>query len=336
MTTVFLDKKTTFRYYILIGSTFLLSISVFMEFRFMNLKLYPLACSILMAIRYSATPFLIALILITLSKRFHWIIFLPAIVLTVLDIISIFTGIVFEVSSDNTLIRGPLAFLPYIIAGLYCLALIAILIRRSNKRLMEIVPIVFLSLTLASGVILPFFLGKDFASIFCTTIIIALFTYYEFSTLSLTKKDPLTGLLNRQAYYADSAHDKSSITVLVSVDMNGLKTINDKEGHAAGDKAIISLALCLNKSLRRWQACYRVGGDEFLILCRKSSEEDARELVKRIRGNVSLTPYSCSIGYSYSPGGTKPIDDMIKESDAMMYRDKEKFYQETGKERRGR
>ena len=237
-TTVFLDKKTVRRFYILIATTFILSITVFVEFSIAHLSEYRTLRIVLMAIRYSAAPLILAQVARTLVKKLHWAAFVPAIVLTIIDIISIFTGIV----------RGFLGYLPFIVAGAYCIVLIYLLLKRSNKRLMEIIPIVFLSLTLISGVVFPFIFGSSFANIFCTTIGVALFAYYEFSIHMLTQKDSLTGLLNRQAYYADVDYDHQSINAIISLDMNGLKVINDNLGHIAGDEALVTLSICFMKA----------------------------------------------------------------------------------------
>ena len=336
VTTVFLEKKTIIRMYVLIIMTFLLSIIVFTEFYLPKEDAYRTARIIMMAIRYSATPFITALVMYTLTKKLHWAVFIPAVVLMILDIVSIFTGIVFSLNDANELVRGPLGYLPFIVAGLYCVVLIFLLIKRSNKRLMEIIPIVFLSLTLASGVIFPFIFGSSFSNIFCTTIGIALFTYYEFSILSLTKLDSLTGLLNRQAYFADVSSNSDSISAIITIDMDGLKAINDSEGHSAGDEALITLGLCFSRSLKRKQSGYRIGGDEFIIVCRRNSEEEVKELIERIRKYVSETKYSCSIGYSLSIDSPKRVEDMVKESDAMMYIEKEQYYQKSGLDRRQR
>ena len=141
ITTVFLDKKTIRRMYVLIVATFALSICVFIEF---NADVNRDAHAVLMAIRYSATPFITAMVMYTLTKKLHWAVFIPATILAVIDIVSIFTGIVFAVNESNELVRGPIGYLPFIIAGLYCVALIYILLKRSNKRMMEIIPIVFI------------------------------------------------------------------------------------------------------------------------------------------------------------------------------------------------
>ena len=114
---VFLDRKTTRRMYVLIVVVFLLSVSVFVEFNFADsADRKPLHLA-LMAIRYSATPFIIAQIAYTLVKKQRWYVFIPAILLGVINLASIPTGIVFGIGEDNELIRGMLGYLPFIVSG---------------------------------------------------------------------------------------------------------------------------------------------------------------------------------------------------------------------------
>ena len=331
--TVFLPKKTVRRMYILIAAVFVLSIIVFIEFCLAEGNQYTMARATMIAIRYSATPIILALILLTLVKRARWYVLLPSFVLAIVNIVSIFTGIVFSINDAGDLLRGPLGYLPYIGVGLYSAVLIFILIRQSNKHMTEIVPISFLALAFASGLVLPFVMGKDYSKIYCPTIAVALFVYYVFLILQLTKQDALTGLFNRQAFYSATGGGFKDITAVISIDMNGLKTINDNEGHVAGDEALLTLALCFKRAVRPKQSVYRIGGDEFIILCQKTKEEELKRIIKNIRKNVSNTKYTCSIGYSLV-STNKTIKDMIKESDEMMYLDKAKFYSESGIERR--
>ena len=325
-TTVFLNGKTIQRMHVLIGLVLLLSIVVYIEFvlsdhvRYRNLRL------VLMAVRYSATPFIIAQVIFTLVKRFRPYVFLPAVGLLLVNFLSIFNGIVFSIDSDNTFHRGPLGFLPFIVAGLYSAFLIYTLFIRSNKTYEEIVPIVFLCFALLSGLILPFVFGKAYSHLFCTIIAIALFVYYVFLILQMTTIDSLTGLLNRKAFYAGTNNKPEEITAVLSIDMNGLKTINDTGGHAAGDEALITLALCFSRALKRGQAAYRIGGDEFVIVCRKTSRSEVIRLAERIRFSVGETEYSCAIGYGLRSNETESIDDILKESDRMMYADKARHY----------
>ncbi len=332
--TVFLDKKTVVRMYVLIIAIFLLSIIVFAEFYLGEINQFREVRVVMTAIRYSATPLLISYILFTLVKRTRWYVLLPAVALMIINIVSIFTGIVFSINDTGNLVRGPLGYLPYIGVGIYSVVLVYVLILQSNKHITEIIPIAFMAFAFGSGLVLPFVMGKDYSKIFCNTIAIALFVYYVFQILQLTKKDALTGLLNRQAYYSIVRGKAKDITAFISIDMNGLKAINDNNGHLAGDEALVTLAACFTKAIKIRQHAYRIGGDEFVIICTKTSRMELEEIVSVIKKNVSETPYTCSVGYCYCADGSKDLTQMVKESDQMMYADKAEYYSQSGKNRR--
>lgn len=328
--TYFLNKTIKRRLFILIIVVFLLSIVVFAEFYLDDLGVHSDIRIVLTAIRYSATPFIIAMIIFTLAKKRRWFIFLPVIGLTLINVISIFTGIVFSISGDNKLVRGPIGYLPYVAVGIYSILLVYFLFKQSNKQATEIIPIVFLLGTFVSGLVLPLVIGKEYSKIFCSTIAVALFVYYVFLIFQLTKKDSLTGLLNRQSFDALVDGNVRDVTGVVSIDMNGLKEINDKQGHHAGDEALETISLCFMNATKPLQSIYRTGGDEFVIICKRSSENEIRNLIDRIKKNVSSTKYTCAIGYSYSQDSKKTISDMLKESDEMMYKAKDEFYSQPG------
>ena len=334
-TTVFLPKKSVRRLYATIGVVFALSITVFLEYYYKDDLDYRKLRIVLTAIRYSATPFIIAQIIHALTKRVKAFIFIPAAALFILNIVSAIvaissnTAIVFGINeTTNKLERGPLvlAYLPFVVVGLYCAFLIYILIKRSNKCLLEIIPIVFLSIAFLSGLVFPFVYEQEYLRIFCPTIATALFIYYVFLIIQLTKKDALTGLLNRQAYYVETSKDFKDITAIISLDMNGLKKINDTYGHDAGDEALMTLALCFTKACKARQSAYRMGGDEFAIVCRKTNDEEVEKLIDRIKKYVSETKYTCSIGCSYQKEGFNDLDSLLKSSDEKMYLDKAEFY----------
>lgn len=333
ISTVFMDAKTIRRLYALILEVFVLSIIVYIEFKTSGHGEYRGLRTILTAVRYTATPVLVAQLIFTIFKEQKWFVYIPSVLLAVFNVISVFTGVVFGLDENNRLIRGPLWLLPYIFVGIYSVYFIYLLIRRGAKQKTEYVPIVFFGFAFASGVILPFIIGSEYSKVFCETIAVSVFVYYVFSILQLTKRDALTGLLNRQAYYADINRDTENITALISIDMNGLKVINDKEGHLAGDTAITTLADCFLKVAKNKHRVYRVGGDEFVIICRRCSEDTVTGLCSRIRDEVAKTRYSCSVGYCYEGTGSKSVDDMLKASDENMYKEKEKYYQKTGSKR---
>lgn len=73
-----------------------------------------------------------------------------------------------------------------------------------------------------------------------------------------------------------------------------------------------------------------------MILCRRCSHDELLQLVERIRQNVAETPYTCSIGYGEAAGGARTPDEMLKESDGMMYAEKARHYAAAGIDRRKR
>ena len=333
-TTAFLDKSFARRMFLLIFEVLILSIIVFIEFEQKDLGIIWKGRPYLIFIRYSAGALLEAQVLYSLVKKYPRIIFIPAIITAVICFISIYTGIITRVLPDGSILNGPLRLLPFIVPGIYGCFIVYFLYKRTNKQINDLFPVAFFSLALGSMVILPFFIRQAYSQIFCKTISIALFAYYLFSIQNLTRIDSLTGVLNRQACYAELETDPEGITALVSIDMNGLKEINDTHGHAAGDEALTTLALCFTQAAKAHQSVYRIGGDEFLVICRQGSPEEVLQLVERIRKNVSATKYSCSIGYSCAGESRKSVSEMMKESDEMMKYKKASYYQEIGVDRR--
>lgn len=109
--------------------------------------------------------------------------------------------------------------------------------------------------------------------------------------------DPLTGLLNRRAMERDlgrelalAARHGHKVSMVIG-DLDGLKTINDTFGHAAGDEALCSLAAAVQSALRAGDAGYRIGGDEFVMLLPMSSAADVAGVVERVTA-AAAPPFS--------------------------------------------
>jgi len=99
--------------------------------------------------------------------------------------------------------------------------------------------------------------------------------------------DALTGVGSRRAWDEQVARWRSNVThpdaVLISCDLDGLKSVNDRFGHVAGDAVIRGAANLLNACIRDCDALVRVGGDEFVVLLAPADEKAARQVVRRIR-----------------------------------------------------
>ena len=147
--------------------------------------------------------------------------------------------------------------------------------------------------------------------------------------------DPLTSLRNRFAFYDDIDHLNRDITAMASLDMNGLKALNDSKGHAEGDQALTVIGKCLNANCNRNITAYRVGGDEFTVLFMNQNEEMVRQTLEHIKEEIAAAGYSISVGSTMKTGGMS-LDDVLHEADRKMYADKAAYYQQKGRDRRTR
>ena len=154
-------------------------------------------------------------------------------------------------------------------------------------------------------------------------------TEEELSRLAL--RDDLTGLANRRAFVTVGEQllrvaERAGETVLVVyADLDGMKTINDRDGHAAGDEALRRAARLLQATFREADLVARIGGDEFCVLLPRHAAE-AKAGIDRLRdavadGAADVPPVALSLGVAEGwPGCT--IEDLIRQADAAMYSDK--------------
>ena len=117
--------------------------------------------------------------------------------------------------------------------------------------------------------------------------------------------------------------------------MNGLKKLNDSQGHAAGDAALTEIGKCLIEINDRRTLSYRVGGDEFVILFMDQSSKHVEYTLKQLKENVSKAGCSISVGFAMKAPG-QSLEDTLRESDQKMYKEKALYYQESGRDRRSR
>ncbi len=156
--------------------------------------------------------------------------------------------------------------------------------------------------------------------------------------------DSMTGLLNRRAYSqrleALDGIELSDDLSYVSIDLNGLKEINDDLGHDAGDIMIKGAGQCISQCFADTGSIYRIGGDEFVvILTAKSSDIDAGlsefEAAMKKWSSEKEIPLEASYGYArHEEDRELNIKGLAKAADKKMYEAKREYYKTTGKDRR--
>ncbi len=223
--------------------------------------------------------------------------------------------------------------------------------KKKIRKNLTIILIVALSLLIVSGVadIFRYALRPDtYTSIsyFKHTLFlfILLCGVYEFISISemsrrgqyaeimekMAYQDGLTGMLNRQAFNQEIEKIKSGNNryTLIMMDMNYLKTVNDRFGHNNGDLYIKSMSEFITESFGRSGKCFRIGGDEFFIMMDISSgnadfAESMTGLQKRIalfnKEHEDMIPMSVAYGCSEYDPSKDDIEEKIKHADQKMY-----------------
>ena len=154
--------------------------------------------------------------------------------------------------------------------------------------------------------------------------------------LALAVTDPLTGLLNRRGFFDEAerrvkdARDAGHDCLVVFVDIDGLKAVNDRLGHRAGDDMIVAVSRTLQTVVRSDDLLARLGGDEFCALI-SPSPRDESVVVERLTRRFDELNSSDDMAFDLaaSVGVTRitelpaaMIDELVRSSDERMYADK--------------
>ena len=147
--------------------------------------------------------------------------------------------------------------------------------------------------------------------------------------------DPLTGVANHRGFHERlTAAAAAGPVALIAIDLDNLKTLNDRFGHQAGDRIIQAVASAIARTCRPEDLCGRVGGDEFAVVCAGADRAAAEAIAERIEAEVrrislpelagpaartSGLVVSVSTGVSDLPGSAGSQDELIVHADAALY-----------------
>jgi len=150
----------------------------------------------------------------------------------------------------------------------------------------------------------------------------------EQQTLWAARHDALTGLQNRQGLeeIVNSGCATGSQYAVFSIDLVGFKRTNDLVGHAGGDELLVSIARRLEQIFAP-EDIYRLGGDEFLALCRTADGVDLDQLGQQLIDSISVpiqisgitTEVGANVGYARFPQDGETLREVIRCSDIAMY-----------------
>ncbi|HEX6706993.1 MAG TPA: GGDEF domain-containing protein [Albitalea sp.] len=173
---------------------------------------------------------------------------------------------------------------------------------------------------------------------FQLTLIALVVSQFVAELQNASRFDALTGLLNRRAFDEALAAEVQRSRRLVEafsvlmLDADHFKDINDREGHAAGDRALQHLGTLLAAHMRDIDRVGRYGGEEFVVLLPGTAEQEARLTAERLRAKVEALPprwqeralrLTVSIGVSQWRGEGDDVASLMARADEALYRAKE-------------
>ena len=225
---------------------------------------------------------------------------LPYLVFSVILVINFFVAP--ETLIDNGLETTPL-FNIYLSAvpDIYMIAILFYTITRARKEekasekkkhlFIGFFPLMVTVGGLVQSVLLPYM------PIYCFTCLILMLVFYIDSIEQRVSLDPLTGLNNRgqmirYCSQRSNLYMDNRMTVVIMMDIDRFKSINDTYGHAEGDKALIVVADALKKTVNRHSMpsfLCRYGGDEFILIIHPVKMEETAELITEIRDEIVRT-----------------------------------------------
>jgi diguanylate cyclase (GGDEF)-like protein len=160
----------------------------------------------------------------------------------------------------------------------------------------------------------------------------------EIAAVQLATMDELTMLSNRRGFMALGQHAINLCTrrmerpaSLLFFDLDGFKPINDRFGHAEGDRALVAFATLLMKTFRDTDVVGRLGGDEFVALMTDCGRTECEIAIERLRRAVDQHNRASQRGYdirfsvgeiAYQPLRHGSIDAMLADADGLMYQQK--------------
>ena len=265
-------------------------------------------------------------------------IFLPIVIAnSIITILSIKFGLYFKLDQDNNYIRGDFLFVGVILSYLPLLIVLlrTLLIYRQES--------IHLRSILISGTLLPLVFNilqiTNFfpIPILFPAVTLSILFFYMFLINNSFYLDYLTGLQNKRGvnkYFGDLPAVLNNYLIVIFIDIDDFKAINDAYGHKEGDNAIIAFSKIISRSVRKNDLVARIGGDEFLIVAVTNSENEANLIADRINSELRLynnTPdnsykLSMSCGVNIVPPHAQiDKEKVISQADEKMYINKDKI-----------
>lgn len=325
------DRKTTRHFAVCIVLLLVLTVTESVDYALGYFPEHVLLRTAMAMLGYMIRPWLIYIMILLLkyeTRKERFLLAIPAILNVLAESTALYSGLAFYYDEAGILRHGPLGYSPHICSALYIVLFLIFAAQFFQERnYMEAGIVLGIVIVCVIATAIESF--TDHQGMLRASSTLSLTFFYLYFCAQSFKRDALTKVSNRHCFYRDAQRYKDKLAAVLSVDINGLKKINDSEGHAAGDEAICVTAECIRKNLKRGCFVYRTGGDEFTILCLKNPAvpEQGKQLIRAISEDMEKTPYRCSIGMAVCQPG-EDFESLWNKADDAMYREKNKMKEE--------
>ena len=263
-------------------------------------------------------------------NRFFW--WIPCALNLLVCSTAFFTDIAFGFDETYTFYRGPLGYVPFVVPFFYLGIILVLTFRHYVDRRKRADRLILISCAVLC--ILSAALDATHGGVrLHEAILISSIFFYIFLRSYDVRRDSLTSILNRQSLFDDCETLDKSICAAASLDMNGLKTINEKQGHHAGDTALSAIGECLREIPDPDVRPYRIGGDEFVLLFFREDEALVRMTLEQIAAKTEKAGYSVACGYAMREENEN-TESLLVRADLKMFEQKAQYYREKNHDRR--
>lgn len=284
------------------------------------------AHTLLTAVMFAMVPFIPVAIAQAIypDKSAKWVLAVLALQAAA-EVANVFGGFIFWVDDANDYYRGQLYFVYVAAYALSNVFLVVQSIRAARTyQASGSWGVIAIVVCLAVGVAIQLAYSNIHVTWAAVSMAVVLFVLYYYDIALQT--DALTMLLNRHSYEKFLVRPPLPCLV-VSVDVNDFKQVNDTYGHAYGDECLRVISRALRHTYASVGKCYRAGGDEFVVVVTKKLD-GAEELAGRMQDAIAAAQArdgripSVSIGSALAAEGCTNIAAVVDEADKAMYADK--------------
>ena len=274
------------------------------------------------------------------NKMYEFFGFLPFLISEVFMTISLWNGMVFDISEDMRIVHGDLYIVLMVAAFIYFVIIfvssLVEMVRRKSPQARKNCLTIFLVVTFLVGWVIVdnVYDSVTILPIAIFSVILALFTTFQQSSINT---DSLTQMNNRRKAMEYLSSQLANVSEdapmhLYMCDVNFFKKINDTYGHLEGDDALIILANAIKQQMNKFHGfAARYGGDEFIIAIKgQDTNYDEKEIMICVENAVKdlcktlNKPYCISVAYGYvkCTDPAKSFDEYIVEADDLLYESK--------------